>query len=242
MVKTLKTRRGDTIIEILFALSIFSLVAILSVTVRNIGVSIAEANLELNMARNEVDAQAEAIRFIQNSYLVERELVDKPYEDLWEKIREVADKNDDTYPVPSLSDINSCETFLKENITHGFIVNTRKIAPESPKDTIKTNLNDNFEDEANNYIFPATLGARLIYNTEKKEGGEDSALNEDNGSDLVRSEGIIVIPIKSTDSKKTPQFYDFHIYTCWISPQNSRPTTTGTILRLYNPEFEEGAH
>ncbi|MDO5481071.1 MAG: hypothetical protein Q4F60_01850, partial [Candidatus Saccharibacteria bacterium] len=85
MKRNFRTHRGDTIIEVLFALSIFSLIAVLAIAVMNLGIAIAESNLELNMARNEVDAQAEAIRFIQSSYLAERELVDKPYEPLWTK-------------------------------------------------------------------------------------------------------------------------------------------------------------
>ena len=236
MVSIRKIRRGDTIIELLFALSIFSLVAILSITVMNLGVSIAEANLELNMARNEVDAQAEAIRFIQNSYLVERELATKPYEPLWSKIEEIANKNTEVIALDSISS-SSCEQFFDTYKSKGFVVNTRTINPEKVGDTIKTG----------DAISAATLGARLIYNS------DEQALNQDTGTGLTRSEGIIVIPVKSRDHKDdgstynpinntNPQFYDFHIYTCWNSPQNNRPTTTGTILRLYNPEFQESSH
>lgn len=224
MVRNSKIRRGDTIIEVLFALSIFSLVAVLSITVMNLGIAIAEANLELNMARNEVDAQAEAIRFIQGSYLVERELANKPYEALWSEIEKIANKN---ATVIALDEINSCQDFFADNGEKGFVVNTRNIDPGDVDSTIKTGTS---------LLQPATLGARLIYSS------DDAALNQDIGTTLTRAEGIIVLPIKSSDSTTNPQFYDFHIYTCWISPQNKRPTTTGTILRLYNPEFQESSH
>ena len=137
MIKNFKTYRGDTIVEVLFALSIFSLIAVLAIAVMNLGIAIAESNLELNMARNEVDAQAEAIRFIQSSYLAERELVDKPYEPLWTKIEEIANQN---ASVVALSEINSCDNFFNNNASKGFVVNARNIDTDPTKvnNTIKT--------------------------------------------------------------------------------------------------------
>lgn len=67
-------KRGDTIIEVMFAIAVFCLVAVLSIMMMNLGVNSAENALELVTARNELNAQAEALRFIHSSYISEKTL------------------------------------------------------------------------------------------------------------------------------------------------------------------------
>lgn len=69
-----RTKRGDTIIEIMFAIAVFALVAVISVSVMNLGTATAENALEVVTARNELNAQAEALRFVHSSYISERTL------------------------------------------------------------------------------------------------------------------------------------------------------------------------
>lgn len=69
-----RTRRGDTIIEIMFAIAVFALVAVISVSVMNLGTATAENALEVVTARNELNAQAEALRFVHSSYISEKTL------------------------------------------------------------------------------------------------------------------------------------------------------------------------
>lgn len=92
------TQRGDTIIEVMFALAVFCLVAILSIAMMNTGVNSAENALEVVTARNELNAQAEALRFIHSSYISEKTLPSltdpsyrpgekyQQYEQLWNTI------------------------------------------------------------------------------------------------------------------------------------------------------------
>lgn len=91
-------KRGDTIIEVMFALAVFCLVAILSIAMMNTGVNSAENALEVVTARNELNAQAEALRFIHSSYISEKTLPSltdpsyrpgekyQQYEQLWNTI------------------------------------------------------------------------------------------------------------------------------------------------------------
>lgn len=65
------TKRGDTIIEIMFAFAIFAAVAIVTISTMSLGVDTIEESLELVTARNELNAQAEALRFIHSSYISE---------------------------------------------------------------------------------------------------------------------------------------------------------------------------
>lgn len=61
--------RGDTLIEVLFAITIFAMVMVGALSIMNQGVSAAQRSLEITQVRQHVDAQAEAIRFIHSSYV-----------------------------------------------------------------------------------------------------------------------------------------------------------------------------
>ena len=69
----IKEKRGDTLIEVMLSIAIFSLVAIITINMMNDGLNTAQRTLETEMARNEIDAQAEALRFIHNNYVSERQ-------------------------------------------------------------------------------------------------------------------------------------------------------------------------
>ena len=61
--------RGDTLIEVLFAISVFSLVAVGGISIMNQGVNASQRALEITLVRNEIDAQAETLRFLNASYV-----------------------------------------------------------------------------------------------------------------------------------------------------------------------------
>ncbi len=61
--------RGDTLIEVLFAVAVFSLVAVGSLSIMNQGTATAQRALEISLVREEVDAQAETLRFLNASYI-----------------------------------------------------------------------------------------------------------------------------------------------------------------------------
>ena len=63
------TERGDTIIEVLFAVAIFSMIAVGSLTIMNQGTQAAQRALEITLVRQEMDAQAETLRFLHQSYV-----------------------------------------------------------------------------------------------------------------------------------------------------------------------------
>ena len=57
-------RRGDTIIEVILAVTIFSLVAVGALTLMNSGISMSQRSLETTLVRQQLDAQAELLRFV----------------------------------------------------------------------------------------------------------------------------------------------------------------------------------
>ena len=58
-----KFNRGDTLIEVLLGVTIFSLVAVVALETMNRGMAIAQYSLETTLVRQQVDAQAEMLRY-----------------------------------------------------------------------------------------------------------------------------------------------------------------------------------
>lgn len=59
--------RGDTIIELLLATTIFSLAAIGTLGVMNRGIAISQHSLEVTTVRQQIDSQAEMIRYLRDT-------------------------------------------------------------------------------------------------------------------------------------------------------------------------------
>ena len=81
-------KKGDTLIEVLLAVGIFSMIAISVVAVMSGGTSSAQTALETTLAREEIDAQAEALRYIHSSYINDKNSDDAnlPTVSLWRTI------------------------------------------------------------------------------------------------------------------------------------------------------------
>ena len=58
-----KFNRGDTLVEVLLGVTIFSLVAVISLETMNRGMAIAQYSLETTLVRQQVDDQAEMLRY-----------------------------------------------------------------------------------------------------------------------------------------------------------------------------------
>ncbi len=69
LAKFKRLQRGDTLIEVLFAVTVFSLVAVGALTIMNSSMETAQRSLEISLVREQMDAQAEAIRYIHDAYV-----------------------------------------------------------------------------------------------------------------------------------------------------------------------------
>lgn len=237
------TRRGDTIIEVMFAIAVFCLVAVISIAMMNTGVSRAENSLELVTARNELNAQAEALRFIHSSYISEATLPKKgeaaagekvqQYDELWQKIANNALNPSDynlEYP------LTECETVYRTGAgannllarNNAFIINTRDLL---------TDIDDAYVSAAEHQsVFqPAEQNARLVFTSERGGDSTSEVSERKLYNRLAGADGIWVVAVKSEDGTNDPSFYDFYIQTCWYGPNAARPTSLDTVIRLYNP-------
>ena len=84
--------KGDTIIEALLAITIFSLVAVGSLALMNKGSATAQRALEITAVRHQIDNQAELLRYINNAYL-SNPSINSDEKDKWNEIRDKADAN-----------------------------------------------------------------------------------------------------------------------------------------------------
>lgn len=63
----MKLSQGDTIVEMVLAFAIFSLAAVGTITVINSGVATTQRDLETTLVREQIDSQAELIRYVHDT-------------------------------------------------------------------------------------------------------------------------------------------------------------------------------
>ena len=255
-------RRGDTLIEVMFSITIFALIAVISVNLMNGGIYTAQKSLEVGMARNELDAQAEALRFIQHSYLAEKEMEseNKQFVALWNRL------TDDIAQVPtqdlarSFNNMSNCaEAYDKSTgqvFRHkAFVLNTRLMQPNDGSQVDGSGLSYDrllphmvvgaaSDDGTENKLVQTSLYPRILYSQWSMGGAgndSDAALKESEmNRQIARAQGIWVIAVRggtnAEDLTAEPEYYDFYVRTCWHSMGRTAPSTVGSIVRLYNPE------
>ena len=244
--------KGDTLIEVALAIGIFSMVAISVVTVMTGGTSSTQTALETTLAREEIDTQAEALRFIHAAYISDEEAgKDKsPYTQLWQEI------TNNAYTPVLDSDANkdfqqyspsSCQDVYKNTnvLSKAFVINPRALSALS--DTQPNNISNAINrvyisyQNNNNKFKQAATHPRLIY-TKK---ATDNLTEENTGNNISSVEGLYVLAVKDPNgtiispngsSKKGSAYYDFYIRTCWYGTGSEMPTTISTVIRLYDPE------
>lgn len=59
-----RMNRGDTIIEVIMAVAVFSMVAIGAIALMNSGIAMAQRSLETTLVRQQIDAQADMLRYV----------------------------------------------------------------------------------------------------------------------------------------------------------------------------------
>lgn len=255
-------KRGDTLIEVMFAVGFFALVAIISISVMNSGINNAERDLELVTARNELNAQAEALRFIHSSYISEKTLPEKAdltahqiadgekyqqYKELWEKIvsNAISPSDAQNSGLLNVAEFGSCSAIYDTpggarsplQRVNAFVINTRKLTG-SVTDTY-ISINDYSRSSA---FVPTELNSRITFHNGIGMTSDGQLTNGSSGGSLtyqlfdqfLAAEGIWDFVV--TDGNAKPKYYDFYIQTCWYGPRALRPTVLDTVIRLYNPE------
>jgi len=246
-------KKGDTLIEVALAIGIFSLVAITVVSVVAASTSGAQSSLELTITREELDAQAEALRFIHDSYVSgsqSKDTSENDYTDVWKAItdRAVSESSADlSYAPETCSSLYSPNGFLSSSAgKNPFIINTRQLNnPENKSDIVKyTSPTD-----SSSIFYAPTTYPRIIYGTRTIGSSvtEEDLLSQATSSStrIQRVEGIYIIAVKDDGSpivsgsggsiSTKPAYYDFYIRSCWTPVGSDRASTISTVIRLYDP-------
>lgn len=231
-------KKGDTLIEVTVAVGIFSMIAIAIVAVMSNGVANAQTALESTLTREEIDTQAEVLRFIHSSHIANINKPEDKYAGLWDAIAsraiELADTAEAQISILQYKPTNCEELYDSDRVNNAFIINSQRLSSFSGNNSeINEVLITN--DGGKNTLRPAVTYPRLVY-----EGSDGSLVNQ-NGSSLFSAEGIYVIAVKDKNttaigpSQARPAFYDFYIRTCWYGNRSSDASTISTVIRLYDP-------
>jgi type II secretory pathway pseudopilin PulG len=225
-------QRGDTIVEVIFAFTIFSLVAVGGLSLMSRGAAIAQQSLEISLVRDQIDSQADALRYAHDAYIANYGH-DAASKTVWNNIVATADSI--AHPFKYMTDGQRC--ILPFDIAREgkpFALDISKMdgnggsnpvlnfnPPEIPPIFVPVSDTTDLEDSTE---FTMTTYAQLRYTDSR-----DVALLR------AVSQGIWIQAVKERGSDNRPGYYDFHIRACWLSPGQSVPVTLGTIVRLYDP-------
>jgi type II secretory pathway pseudopilin PulG len=203
-------QRGDTLVEVLFATAVFSLVAVGSLSIMNQGSATAQRSLEITLVRQELDSQAEALKYLNSSYVSAfrsgyNNISNGSAADQWKTMMDYVK----TAPViTSASAFGSYDTCPTTFPSKSFIINARKGL----------------------FINPSTIGPSISKSY--------SQVTYNVSNDVTAAEGIWIEAVRTepTGAEDNAAYTDFHIRTCWDSPGQAIPMTLGTIVRLYEPK------
>lgn len=257
-------RRGDTLIEVMLAVGIFSMVAVAVISVMSGGTSSSQTALETTLAREEIDNQAEALRFIQRAYIGDvRTGQNSPYGRLWQEVTNKAYNSGGAVAVQDLkAEISNyhpsdCKSLYDggEASQHGFVIDPKGFTSyetkfESSNESQRSQaINEVLVSYSSGKLQPASTYPHLIYGSHGNTDLDNALISDENtaigSSSLYRSEGIYVIAVKDPNDTNLANssghfgdsaYYDFYIRTCWYGTGDQSPSSISTVIRLYNPD------
>lgn len=197
---------GDTLIEVMVSVAVFAMVAIGTISIMNAGVATAERAVQVTQVRQQIDAQAETLRYLQQAYIAQYQAgtTASPGSAAaeWQKILLVRETN--ASPFGNTISDGTCKTGPRP-----FLLNAREATLWSGTPTTA--------EPAGGSLPPF---AQVSYN------GDNS---------IAAGYGLWVEAIASPGGI-TPGFTDFHIRACWQATGSGPQSTLGTIVRLYEPK------
>ena len=217
-------KRGDTLIEVMLAVGIFSMVAVAVVAVMSGGTSSAQTALETTLAREEIDNQAEILRFIHRSYIADKNSAkdQSAFGHLWEEITNKAANDSTTGDIdeevtkfhPStcqeLYDGSSDDKFMNS----AFIIDPNQMSTYAERFASDNSTSDVLieYDDPNvrnaKFFRAASTYPHLIYANNPKEANNQNNTNMNDhstdatgsGNQLFAAEGIFVNVVKDPNS------------------------------------------
>lgn len=203
--------KGDTIIEVMLALTIFSMLAVGALAIMNRGVAGSQDALEATMVRNEMDAQAETLRFLHQAYMNSPSSSSKPVTEFKKLINDNRERGD-IYLRKSATEFGKQDCI--NNIPY-------------PDESFVVNPNTGSVVSGSSRLVPMASAsatevfAQLTYDKDGRPVSNGMWIEAVGGSSTSDAAGTV------------SPYIDFHIRACWNAASSGVPRTLGTIVRLY---------
>lgn len=254
------SKRGDTLIEVALAIGIFSMTAIAVAAVLSSSTAGAQTALESTLAREEVDTQVDALRFVRNAYAANRnEENNGKFHDVWRSIASHAielDKlnNEQKRMVLDYAPDSCVNLYSEDALWHNkmFIINPRALSVLNDETDVASVIIDNsiVGRMGQKALRPAVIYPRLVFQDTRaalSEAQQNSIIDDGTDPNLFSAEGIFIVAIRDTESTQLidernkageshSAFYDFYIRSCWYGSDASYPSAISTVIRLYDPD------
>jgi Tfp pilus assembly protein PilV len=205
-------QQGDTLIEVLFALTVFSFIVVTALSLMNQGVAAAQRSLEITTVRQQMDGQAETIRFLHEAYI-------QSYQpgQTFDLTNATTTPAEEYYKIIQFVDTANRSSASKFGGTNACVI------PSDPSKDFVVN--------------PVT--AQLVSTAIKpdlfKKAATSAELTFGSGNQIGNSLGMWVEAIRSPVSGTSAGYIDYHIRACWDVTGSDFPMNLGTIVRLYEP-------
>jgi prepilin-type N-terminal cleavage/methylation domain-containing protein len=204
--RKLTQQRGDTLIEVMVAFAVFAMIAVGALAVMNQGTTSAQDSLETTQVRQQIDNQAEMLRYLHQAYLANPD--DITSGGLPEKFRSlvaIAETAEDNGVEQATDYGSSCTQTIPGNASYRFMLDPNTGAQLAPSN-----------------VRPADHTSAPPY-AQVTSGASYGLWVEPIMSDADVASGTV-------------RYIDFHVRSCWNSAAASPQRTLGTIVRLYVPE------
>lgn len=125
---------GDTVVEVAIAFAVFSLLAVGASMIMNRGMTSAQESLETTLVRQQMDGQAETLRYLHQEYIAEYPNITSPVASTF---RDILDNRATDADASPFGDVECLEDI--PDLKNPFLVR-----PDSPEDII-TKTNDKLQ-------------------------------------------------------------------------------------------------
>lgn len=211
-------QRGDTVVEVTLSFAALGFVIVVIFTIMNTGLNSVQRSLEITQVRQQIDSQAEGLRFIHKAYtsVYDRNAAAPPPADevagQWVKFRTTYNANGGGTQLP----------FNQAN-------------PTCPKTyDSKAFYIDTFSDEAS-MIKPAANIKSMSVATPDVPPFAQVYRQTPNSPSTSYGLWVNAYYTPRDVAANKPGYIDFRINACWQDVRNKTPDTIGTIVRLYEP-------
>lgn len=203
LARQFRSERGDTIVEVMFAIAVFAFLAAGSLAVMNQGIATTQRSLEITQVRQAMNDQAELLRYAQQASLAGSS------DPLWTNITKMATPSASTYGLTSAGKCVASTNMPAGAKPFVLYADAKAASPISIKQNNATN-SPLFYDGAGNFAYPQIQGS--------------------SPGVFAGTHGLWIEAVRNPS---TANYIDFHIRSCWDAPGSNQPVSLGTIVRLY---------